>query len=301
MRDDVPQPGLGRVPDQYDKDFLDRAFRQIEKTFQAMLALGPIRVTEISDPSDGVVTIDGLSLSGDITVDDITADDATFDDVTIADLIVSNTLKLPQGSAPAPTTEGDLRWDTDDNAMVAGDGSAQKIFRPGNWDFIGVSNPSSSSSVTFTNLSPYRILRIIGRIRPATDATSIRFRTSTNNGSSYDSGASDYVHSYLFQSAATAAGTDTVAGTSFAPNATGIGNTAPEGISFDLLIQEWNQSLQCTFLFSYMMLNTSTSHFVGITSGRRASTTARNAIEITMSSGNIADGHIEIWGTRGTA
>ncbi|WP_376704675.1 hypothetical protein RQ479_07990 [Mesorhizobium sp. ISC25] len=35
---------------------------------------------------------------------------------------------LRQGSNPLPTIEGDLRWDTDDNILVAGDGAGQKLF-----------------------------------------------------------------------------------------------------------------------------------------------------------------------------
>jgi hypothetical protein len=35
---------------------------------------------------------------------------------------------LKQGAAEVPTAEGDIRWDTDDNVLVIGDGAATKIF-----------------------------------------------------------------------------------------------------------------------------------------------------------------------------
>ena len=38
---------------------------------------------------------------------------------------------LPQSTNPLPTTDGDIRWDSDDNCLVVGDGSGQQIFYPG--------------------------------------------------------------------------------------------------------------------------------------------------------------------------
>lgn len=42
--------------------------------------------------------------------------------------ITTPALTLKQSSGPTPTTEGDIQWDTDDNLLVIGDGSGQKIF-----------------------------------------------------------------------------------------------------------------------------------------------------------------------------
>jgi hypothetical protein len=48
--------------------------------------------------------------------------------ISSAGLTVSTGLILPQAAAPAPTAEGDMRWDTDDNRIVVGDGAAAKTF-----------------------------------------------------------------------------------------------------------------------------------------------------------------------------
>lgn len=40
------------------------------------------------------------------------------------------TITLKQGAAPAPTAEGDIQWDTDDNKLVVGDGAATKTISP---------------------------------------------------------------------------------------------------------------------------------------------------------------------------
>lgn len=42
--------------------------------------------------------------------------------------LTTPTITLKQSAAPAPTAEGDIQWDTDDNRMVVGDGAGQKIF-----------------------------------------------------------------------------------------------------------------------------------------------------------------------------
>lgn len=43
--------------------------------------------------------------------------------------LTTPTLTLKQSTGPTPTAEGDIQWDTDDDAIVVGDGSGQKTFR----------------------------------------------------------------------------------------------------------------------------------------------------------------------------
>jgi len=42
--------------------------------------------------------------------------------------LTTPTLTLKQGTAPTPTAEGDIQWDTDDNQIKVGDGAATKTF-----------------------------------------------------------------------------------------------------------------------------------------------------------------------------
>lgn len=44
--------------------------------------------------------------------------------------IATPTLTLKQGTSPTPTAEGAIEWDTDDDAIIVGDGSSQKKFYP---------------------------------------------------------------------------------------------------------------------------------------------------------------------------
>lgn len=61
--------------------------------------------------------------------------------------LVNPTLTLKQSAAPTPTAEGDIRWDTDDDIIVVGDGSGQKRFYP---ILSGTFTPAfSSTGATF--------------------------------------------------------------------------------------------------------------------------------------------------------
>lgn len=67
---------------------------------------------------------------------------ATYDPATIAEQLVGltatqtltnktltqPTITLKQGTAPTPTAEGDIQWDTDDNKIKIGDGASTKTF-----------------------------------------------------------------------------------------------------------------------------------------------------------------------------
>jgi len=71
--------------------------------------------------ADATVTLPGVTttLVGTDTTDTLTNKTLT-----------TPTITLKQGAAPAPTAEGDIQWDTDDNVLVIGDGAATKTFLP---------------------------------------------------------------------------------------------------------------------------------------------------------------------------
>ncbi|MCF6112382.1 hypothetical protein [Mesorhizobium muleiense] len=68
-----------------------------------------------------------VTLTGPQTLTDKTLTSPAVNGGTIA----SATLTLKQGTAPTPTAEGDIQWDTDDNRIVVGDGAAQAVFAKG--------------------------------------------------------------------------------------------------------------------------------------------------------------------------
>jgi hypothetical protein len=58
MKDNIPAPTLGRAPDKYDALFFDRAFRNIENSLKTILSVGPIRVSDISNPGSYITMSD---------------------------------------------------------------------------------------------------------------------------------------------------------------------------------------------------------------------------------------------------
>ena len=60
------------------------------------------------------------------------------------------------------------------------------------WELISTSNPSAASSVDFTDLSSYKFLRVTWELEVSGTNPDLEMRTSTDNGSSYDNGGTDY-------------------------------------------------------------------------------------------------------------
>ncbi|WP_254025459.1 hypothetical protein [Mesorhizobium ventifaucium] len=82
---------------------------------------------------DIAVTFDATDHSSFVTLTDPqTLINKTLTSPTVnGGTIASATLTLKQSAAPAPTAEGDIQWDTDDNRIVVGDGAAQAVFAKG--------------------------------------------------------------------------------------------------------------------------------------------------------------------------
>lgn len=72
------------------------------------------------------VTADGVLLKDGVVTGGLTAGDGK----TIDASHTNATLKIPQGASQAPTAEGSVGWDTDDNRLKVGDGAAPKTFIP---------------------------------------------------------------------------------------------------------------------------------------------------------------------------
>jgi hypothetical protein len=212
--------------------------------------------------------------------------------------LTTPTLTLKQGTGPTPTAEGDIQWDTDDDAIVVGDGAAQKIFRPNAWEFIASASPNSDATVTFTGLSAYRRLRLTGFLRPETDAVSLFGRTSTNNGSSYDAGAGGYSWQYVRGVGATAAASSGTA-TAFSLYLTSVGNATAEGVQFEAVFDQFNQATSCWCRCDVFQLDNGGNSAAGTISGLRLDSSARDALQVLFSSGDIATGHLTLDGIRG--
>lgn len=165
----------------------------------------------------------------------------------------------------------------------------------GAWVYISTATASSSASITFTNLSStyYMYVVLMSNVVPATNAVNFLMRTSTNNGVSYDSGASNYKYvgsrtSYSSSPTPSVTGSSTGTSIEIYPS---MSNASADAGSFSLRL--YDPSLVNTGRISWEG-TASTSDRYG--SGIRDAVADIDAIQFLMSSGNISTGTFKLYG-----
>jgi hypothetical protein len=127
---------------------------------------------------------------------------------------------------------------------------------------------------------------VLTNILPATDNTDLLFRTSTNNGSSYDAGASDYKYNVLGGSIATA--TSIVI-------ANNLYNAQPS--SGYMFLFSPSTATRCNIFSNFITHQTAVgAPETEVISGYRDSAADVDAVRFLMSSGNITSGTIRMYG-----
>lgn len=169
------------------------------------------------------------------------------------------------------------------------------------WVQISSSTASSSSSIDFTSLSSTYISYwvFIQDLVPASDGTTLYLRTSTDNGTSFDSGASDYDWEWI--SSDTSANTPTVdtADSEITLTDTDIGTGTNEKLSGHVTIFNPSASNYTKAVWDVAYMNSSSAALKTVSGGGyRVSTTAVDAIRFIMSSGNIASGTFVLYGLK---
>jgi hypothetical protein len=155
----------------------------------------------------------------------------------------------------------------------------------------------AGASAPFANLDVYRDITLKFYVLPATDGAVLGIRTSTNNGSSYDSGGSDY----NYQSIVSSGGTVSAAsGPAAQWNLGGsVGSASGRGIWGTITIHNFNKATVAYGEGSIGFVSNAGVFTSVPVNGGRAGTTARNAIQLLFSSGNIASGYVVLSGVRG--
>lgn len=160
---------------------------------------------------------------------------------------------------------------------------------------------SASSSLDFTefNNSVFRYYEFeFENVLPATDANTFIARVSTNGGSSYDSGASDYFTSGLVHNSTGAAYYGGTQGAIRISEASDVGNAAGEyGFTGEAKLRFAGDTGSQTRLFfrgTYENPTSVTNHCSGM--GKRIATQDTDAIRFLFSTGNITSGTIRMYG-----
>lgn len=172
----------------------------------------------------------------------------------------------------------------------------------GAWELISSATASASATIDFTGLSStyFMYMVVANGVIPDTDSASLTLRTSTDGGSSYDSGASDYGHAHLtarfLTTQSISQGGDNsdsriiIAGSQ--------GNASNEISNFVMYLQ--NPSALQYFYANWTGASTlpTAERFTVTGSGARLSATDVDAIRFSMSSGNIDSGEFKLYGLK---
>lgn len=162
---------------------------------------------------------------------------------------------------------------------------------------ITTATASSSATVDLTGMTGYTNYYILfyGLV-PATNNTNLVMRVSTNNGSSYAAGASDYaaqVHIVTGTTNAAAAATSA----SFYTVTEAVSNTSGSDGAGRVAIFGPAGGFQTSFISEATHLENGDTQYRGFrASGRYKSSTTVNAIRFLMSSGNITTGVFKLYG-----
>lgn len=219
--------------------------------------------------------------------------------LTALDATAKGSLIVGDG-AGAPTT---LAVGTNDQVLTADSAQASgvkwsDINTPG-LRLISTATASASATVDFTGIdSTYDEYQIhLLNVIPADDPAVISVRTSTDGGSTYDSGAGNYSYQYLDTVSTTLTGAGTT-GTAVNLSAAVGGAANEQGISVVITLIRPSDA-------AYAMLHWSGVFVAGDSSvrtiqgaGSRLAAANVDAIRIIASSGNIASGIIKLYGVR---
>ena len=255
----------------------------------------------LTGTANEITVTNGTGVSGNPTLSLPSA--LTFTDKTVTGgTFTQPTITLKQGTGPTPTAEGDIQWDTDDDAIVVGNGSTQKIFRPSSWELIEARAISGATQyAAFTNLSAYRMIRITGYMNPASNNVHFYFSVSTDNGSTYDEGPiTNYNYSRIYQNSTTVNGITLTTQTLFSlTDTTTVANSGYDYLTFELKTFEFNKAREAPIMTNSTWVTTTQFPQV-LKNGNHAGTSARNALRFQFSSGNIAaNSFIVVEGIRG--
>ena len=167
---------------------------------------------------------------------------------------------------------------------------------------ISTTTASSSASlgITLSNATYSSYQFILERIVPATDNVSMHIRTSTDGGSSYDSGSGEYLFGagFYWQGVAHAGISGSTETSLIIPESyQNIGSGTGEGLSGNFWVYGAGQTNAYTYMTGDFAFASSSANAVSFRiGGHRLSVADVDAVQFIMTSGNIESGRIKLYG-----
>lgn len=182
------------------------------------------------------------------------------------------------------------------SATIICDGTGfYTVFRPAVWTPIGAPiDLAGLSLVTWTDLAAYRQLRLKFDCQGSTNSN-VFLRVSTDNGSTFLSGASDYAKSDFLQQSATVQGTALAPGSSFV---FGSALADANSQSYHIELSEFNKATGSLIKGDNNYIS-STVFRTEFSRGYVSSIIARSALRMSISAGTWVSGLATLEGVRG--
>ena len=169
----------------------------------------------------------------------------------------------------------------------------------GSVEVIDTATFSSTANYELTDLSAtYFAYDIIcNYLLPATDNVELWLRTSTNNGSSFDSGSSNYNYvASRFEASYSSGNSSAAAQITLAQN---LGNSSTRGFYGTIrLINPMDATTYTSCAGNGYFVNATGTYYNVLCGGQRESASATNAFQLRFSSGNIASGSLIVLGIK---
>lgn len=242
----------------------------------------------------------------------------TLSNPVASDDVTQLWIKIVNGGSAACTFPGSVSWDggsapsfqasgTDLVELTTDDGGttwrAKLIWSTGDggggggWTWLARYTPSAAASVDMTSLTDsgtYWAYMIVFDLLPATNGADLWLRTSTNNGSSFDSGSADYnwntTELYTY-----GANYEDFSSSSHIKLAEDVSSSTSEGYVYgQVMIPRPDNTTAYTRVHGHCGAGNNTTNF--ITTGWRKSTVDADAFQLLFSTGNIASGEVNVYG-----
>lgn len=174
----------------------------------------------------------------------------------------------------------------------------------GAWEIIETIEASNDATVDFTSGidSTYKAyITLLEKVVPSNDNVNLHLRVSTNTGSSWHAGASDYSHSrFVFSDGGSSVG-GALGASAIVLNGTSTwGSDTGEGGQGFVLVTSPSDTTIHTYVTARLTYNEPTAGRTGqaLSGGKYKSTTAIDGIRLYFSSGNIESGTFKLYGVK---
>ena len=189
------------------------------------------------------------------------------------------------------------------NTLYVADGAASGSWttapKAGRWVLISSQTPAATATVNFTGFSSsvyqdYQI--VLDHFIPATDDSSLWMRTSTDAGSTYDSGSTNYMYANNGRNTAGTTGATSNGDAKIVLTGAGVGNATGEFLSGIIRIINPGAAARCSVLWE-LFYHDATGRLTAVVGGGiRDAAADVDAARLLFSAGNITSGTAKFYG-----